>query len=280
MTLGQSQKGMVMSFVKPRVYLVGYTQIDRPGLLCYLEHTDNLRFLDYVNEAVQKYKLSDGEILCSLYAKLCYKSLSPGHNTNITNVRNIYDNLLKCIESAHIGVFRHFNLNFIVTDCARIFTHEQVRHSAGVAYSQTSGRYCRLPEEFSFIMPPELEGLEPEIQEYLEHAQRTYSELCKKTGLDNPDMSFNKKKKITSALRRLMPEGLAVELGITINIQALRHTIMMRTSRAAEWEIRYIYNQIYQIIKQKYPLLVHDARTEMVDDLFEITGMTIQPYTD
>ena len=267
-----------MSIVDPKVFLVGYTQLDEAALLEYLNYTNNLAFYDYLKEAREQYNLSGGEILCSVYAKMCYKALSTGHNANITRVRNIYDNLINCIESSHMAVFRHFNLNFIVTDCSRIYTHEQVRHTAGVAYSQTSGRYCRLPDEFDFIIPPELENVTEDVQEYINYAQETYKKLCEKTGLNNPNLAFAEKKKITSALRRLMPEGLAVELGVTINIQALRHLIMMRTSRAAEWEIRFIYNQIFDIIKTKYPLLVYDAKVEVVDKLFEITGMTTQPY--
>lgn len=94
----------------------------------------------------------------------------------------------------------------------------------------------------------------------------------------NPSLPFDVKKKLTSAIRRVAPNGQANELGYTVNLRSLRHIIQMRTARAAEWEVRQIYNQIYQILKDRYPLIFYGAKTEMVDGALEVTGMKVNPY--
>ena len=61
------------------------------------------------------------------------------------------------------------------------------------------------------------------------------------------------------------------EIGLTENLRTLRFVIAQRTARFAEWEIRVIYNQIYEIIKDKYPTMFVDAKIELVRGLNEIT---------
>ena len=52
----------------------------------------------------------------------------------------------------------------------------------------------------------------------------------------------------------------------------------MRTNRQAEWEIRLIFNQVYDLLMARCPGLLFHAVTEEVDGLLEITGMKTQPY--
>lgn len=117
-------------FKQPKVYLIGYTEVDNVELTRYLRETDQLDFLDDFDRT----PLSRGERLCSFYAKLCYKSLALGHNENVTKVRDIESNLRGCFDAGHGSVFEHFSLNFVATDVSRVFTHELVRHRVGTAY--------------------------------------------------------------------------------------------------------------------------------------------------
>jgi thymidylate synthase ThyX len=54
--------------------------------------------------------------------------------------------------------------------------------------------------------------------------------------------------------------------------------LMMRTSRYAEREIRLVFNQVYEIVKRMWPMLVADATEEEIDGLLEIKGMKMQQY--
>lgn len=350
--------------VKPKVFFVGFSTIDEPGLTAYLRYTGNEQFIESWKEAAAK-GVSPGEILCSLYSKLCYRSLTLGKNSNVSRVRDIEDNLKGTIASAHFSVFEHCQLNFIVTDCSRIYTHEQVRHRSGPpngdsnaidndlpgdgwAYSQTSGRYCRLDtidlvwddcldpvkglwedhlkktEDLVYLSECELGLRKPPLglseddirprdclnPSYIDIAIRLWKKRDALTGEEKerveamsddgehfrrlhedrewirasirwvPDDAFNfeKRKKLTSAIRRIAPNGQANELGLSVNLRTLRHTVQVRTARFAEVEIRNIYAQIYDLVRDRFPTIFHDAKVEMVDGLPEVKGLVMQPY--
>lgn len=167
------------------------------------------------------------------------------------------------------SVFEHSVLNFMITDCSRILTHELVRHRAGTAFSQTSGRYVRT-DVLDVVHDPILDPIKDMVVEAGLFLEDWYKKAVDKIGV-NDMKDFSQKKKVTSALRRLLPNGQANEIGFSCNFRALRHIIQMRTSRHAEWEIRYVFNQFYDLVKAEYPAIFADASAEDVDGLFEIT---------
>ena len=261
--------------VKPEVYLVGYSTIDPVGLGEYLKNSGNKEFMKTVI-AAREAGISEAETLISAAAKLCYASLSVGHNDNITRVRDIPENLKATWDQGHGSVWEHCNINFIVRNCSRVYTHEQVRHRVGVAYSQTSGRYVR-GSNIDFIHDPILDEVKDDIQDLLSVIQTRYNQMVEKLGLDKMT-DFTLKKKLTSALRRILPNGQSNEIFMSLNLRSLRHIVQMRTSRSAEWEIRYIYDQVYRILKDRFPLLFYGAVEQEIDGLLEISGMKNQPY--
>jgi len=257
-----------MKFVTPKTYLVGYTAIDVNGLSDYLKDTGQEDFLSVIGEA-KKEGLSDGEILCSFYAKLCYASLVLGKNKNITKTRDIYDNIIATISSGHGSVFEHCNLNFVTTNCSRVFTHELVRHRAGTAFSQTSGRYVRT-DEIGLVYDPILDPVKDDIKEAEEYLETVYKRMESKLDIANIK-DFSIKKKLTSAMRRILPNGQNNEIGFSLNLRALRHTIAMRTSEHAEYEIRVIFNQVYDLVKSKYPAIFADSIEEIKSGLVQVS---------
>lgn len=261
--------------VTPKVYLIGHTVLLNEGLDEYLRDSGNEEFLTTIWHARQQ-GLSDGEILCSFYAKLCYASLTLGHNDNVTRIRDIPDNIRGCFDQGHGSVFEHCQINFVLRNCSRVLTHELVRHRAGTAYSQTSGRYVR-GDTVDIVFDPILEPVKSLVQDLQEVVERYYQRMIERMGL-NEMKDFGKKKKITSALRRILPNGQSNEIGFSMNLRTLRHVLQLRTSRHAEWEIREVFNQVYKILKDKYPLLFHGATEEVVDGLIEVSGMKTQPY--
>jgi thymidylate synthase (FAD) len=265
----------VGKLVTPKVYLIGYTTLDTAALEQYLRDSGNEDFVESIIAARQR-GLSDGEVLCSFYAKLCYASLTIGHNKNITRTRDIPENLIACFNQGHGSVFEHCQLNFVVRNCSRVFTHELVRHRAGTAFSQTSGRYVR-GDSVDIVFDPILGPARSEIETLQYIIEERYRLLVQKFGLDQMT-DFTLKKKITSALRRLLPNGQSNEIGFSVNLRALRHIVQLRTNRHAEWEIREVFGQVYRLVKDRYPLLFYGAHEEIVDGLVEVTGMKMQPY--
>jgi len=257
---------------QPEVFLVGQTTINVRGLTAYLEKTNNLEFLETIEEARAE-GLGDMEILSSFFAKLCYRALTLGKNENVTRTRSIKDNIIRTIEEGHGSVFEHPQLNFVLSDVSRVLTHELVRHRVGVAYSQESGRYCRLgPATTGLYIPPEI-AADPEAKVlFMDAAERTLvtvAQLYDALGID--DFNFHEKKQLTSAIRRIAPTGIANDIGFSVNLRAVRHIIKMRTNRSAEREIRMVFGQLANIVNGCCPLLFHGGTEEIVDGLPEWT---------
>ncbi len=258
--------------MNPRTFLVGMTDVDMSGLNDYLEHTKQLSFMD----DFQMFDREHSAIgICSFYAKLCYKSLTLGRNANVTAIRDIEDNIKGCIDQKHGAVFEHLTLNFVTTGCSRVFTHELVRHRVGVAYSQTSGRYCTV-EDAELVLPPEFDELMPEahtstdtLRESFEFMLQHIKNFVKKTRklLQVDDMEMKERKLWTSALRRIMPNGCDNEIGWSVNMRMLRHILELRTSIHAEWEIRRVMTDVARLIEERFPLMLYGGKKEVDTEL-------------
>ena len=74
------------------------------------------------------------------------------------------------------------------------------------------------------------------------------------------------KKRITSALRRILPDGMATSIIWTANHRTIRHVITMRTAEGAEVEIRYVFDKVARIMKEKFPLIYADFEYTELDD--------------
>lgn len=254
---------------KPVVELVAKTEIDIAGIKTFLRATGNEEFV-YTMQAAFDSGLSGMEVLVSFMAKLCYKSLTLGHNANVTRIRDIQSNIESAIESGHGSVLEHASLSFVVRDCSRIFTHELVRHRIGTAYSQNSGRYIRL-DSIDLVVDPILQPVEAELLEIAEYLEAKYAVMADKLGMNAEGLPFDRKKKLTSALRRIAPNGQTNEIGFSINLRSLRFVILKRTDRHAEWEIRSVFEQVYRIAKHIVPTLFCDATETDVDGITEVT---------
>jgi thymidylate synthase (FAD) len=151
---------------------------------------------------------------------------------------------------------------------SRVFTHELVRHRAGTAISQESLRFVRL-DALSAYIPTEIreneKGMEIFVKtfEQLEQVQKTLAEIYE---VDSA-ASFERKKKLTSAFRRVAPTGVATTIGWSCNFRTLRHVIERRTDPAAEEEIRVVFAMAYDLAKDRYPNLFADYAVEMVDGI-------------
>jgi thymidylate synthase (FAD) len=250
-----------VKIVKPKVFLVGETRIVEQGLQDYLDHV-----------GVTKWKTdapSDSEKIAEVMGRLCYRSFEPGMNPNVTRVREGNQTYLgNIINVGHGSVVEHPVMNFIFADVSRVVTHELVRHRAGTAMSQESLRFVRL-DSLSAYTPMCIEENEEGMSIFaktFEHLEKLQKELAEVYDIDN-EKKFAVKKKLTSAFRRLAPIGLATTIGWSCNFRTLRHVLENRTDPHAEEEIRYLFAEVYNLVKDRYPNLLGDYEVEMVDGL-------------
>jgi thymidylate synthase (FAD) len=140
---------------------------------------------------------------------------------------------------------------------SRVFTHELVRHRAGVAISQESLRYVRLTD-IGFRIPPVLEVARESIVSIVEQLEEFQRNMAEDFGLDDEGIPFHYKKEVTSALRRLAPLGLSTSILWSANIRTLRWIIESRTALGAEEEIRSIFQEVGRLMQRELPNLFGD----------------------
>ena len=241
-----------MIFVKPKVFLIAETSILNEGLTSYLT---SIGAPNWSTDAP-----SDAEKLTEVAGKTCYMSFDKSLNKNLTRVRDnrnrdyIQEGL---IAVGHGSVLEHSGVTFAITDVSRIFTHELVRHRSGCAYSQVSGRYVRVDEIEAYRPDALTDGENELLKQALSQIEVLYKDL-ESVVFERVGNDFDTKKKVTSALRRMLPNGQANHIIFTANHRALRHIIEMRTSVHAEEEISVVFKEILSILKSRYPNIYED----------------------
>ena len=250
-----------MKAAKPVVIKIGETRVDRQGI------AQMLKALGVTSEGSQRFEDApdSAETLIELAGRICYESFEVGLNPNVTKIRlnpkDYFENLLRKGDGS---VTEHGQISFAFLGVSRILTHELVRHRVGVAVSQESLRYVR-PRELKFWIPDELTPEQSkDMKAAVERSEEAYRELERSVHWDT--MTMDQKKRLTSALRRILPDGLATNLIWTANHRTLRWVIEMRTDPAAEVEIRMVFDQVAQICKHDYPNIYQDMERKELPD--------------
>jgi thymidylate synthase (FAD) len=245
---------------EPRVELISRPSVDLDALGRYLKTVGGESWLNMRQD--QEDGLNPGQLLVEAAGRACYRSWTEGLNPNVSRIRRDQrEYFLNILRSGHGSVLEHANYTFVISDVSRIFTHELVRHRAGSAFSQESLRFVRL-QELGFRIPESMEPLRPQILSILETLEEFQISAAEAYGLDESGIPFHQKKEITSALRRLAPEGLSTMIIWTANVRTLRHVIQARTDRGAEEELRIVFNLVGQIMRDEAPLLFGDFVVE------------------
>jgi len=240
-----------MKLVEPTWYLIA-----RPWLTGGMQ-----QFLDD-NEIKWKIPtgVSDYEVIAEFAGRLCYESWPESDNLNISKIREgNKEYLSNVIKQRHGSIFEHGNLVFLFSNVSRIFTHELVRHRAGSAFSQTSGRYVRL-RDIKFWIPDCIWDNLDARSVFLRAVQQDEENQEELENIFAVDLagSFDKKKELTSAFRRIHPAGAANNILWSTNMRALRHIIQLRCSEHAEVEIRIMFRQIADFMKINFPSIFDD----------------------
>jgi thymidylate synthase (FAD) len=252
-----------MEFVTPRAIHIAQTEVDKAGLAEYLA---SVGAPGWETDAP-----TGAEELIEVLGRMCYRSFAPGLNPNVTRVREGNAAYLENIEAQrHGSLFENATDTYVLFNVSRVVTHQLVRHRAGTAWAQESGHYVRVEGIKSWLPPviaanAEARALYAEVMGYLEAAQLTMARI-----LDVDNLSFHEKKRATTAMRRLVPDGLATAIAMSGNHRAWRWTIQLRTERHNDEEIRLIMADVFRQQAARYPNLYADALTEEVDGILEV----------
>jgi thymidylate synthase (FAD) len=210
----------------------------------------------------------DVEGLCELIGRVCYKSFDVGLNANLTSVRKgNHAYITNVIKQRHGSVFEHTWATFALADVSRVFTHEVVRHRVGTGISQESLRFVRV-DDVGVWLPTSIAQNEQATALFTAlfvKAENTYAALVDLFAKHDGDDSFHVKKTWTSAIRRVLPQGMATNIIWSTNMRNLRHVIEARTHPGADEEIRMLFGEVGRIARLRWPNLFCDYTVEMVD---------------
>lgn len=240
--------------VHPKSFLIAETQTSIKGMQYALE---SLGVSGWTTDAG-----TPADLLTEFAGKSCYMSFDTALNKNLTKTgtRNNHDYIQQgIIANSHGSVLEHSTVTFFITNVSRVVTHEIIRHRAGTAFSQTSGRYVRT-DEIDMYMPADI-ACNPAAVEVWKRAvgqmEENARELAEVTRIS--DKPFSLKKKLTSAFRRIIGNGQANHIVVTANHRAWRHMIEMRTDPHAEEEIRVVFADISRQLRERFRTIYADA---------------------
>lgn len=250
-------------FVKPQAFMIAGTQVNHHMMEQALNSLD-------VHGWRSSPSATDADTLIEFAGKSCYMSFDTSLNQNLTRVggRVTHDYIQEgIIANKHGSVLEHASVTFFLTNVSRVVTHELIRHRAGTAYSQTSGRYVRNADVDMYI-PQDIEAVPAAksiFQRAMSQMEENISELA--TAMDIDKKPFSIKKKLTSAFRRIIGNGQTNHIVVTANHRAWRHMIEMRTDPSAEEEIRVIFAEISRQLAAHFPTIYADALISKVDGI-------------
>lgn len=247
-----------MTPTDPKIYVIGKPE----------DTGEMVRFLE---ESEVKWRpdpsVSWTENVMEFAGRLCYWSFESEDgsydNKNLSKVREGNRSYLgNIIKAKHGSIFEHGGpLTVLFSDVSRVFTHELVRHRAGCAYSQTSGRYVR-SDDIKLWFPSCIDDTAHDIMsETVLMVEDQIKKLEKHYDIDNM-VDFNAKKILTSAFRRIAPNGQANNILMSCNHRAMRHMIELRTSKHAEEEIAICFSSLAVEMKRSFPNLYQDMYQE------------------
>jgi len=255
-------------FKKPRVELVGRPVIDIGGLMTFLQEHD-MEWPELQNKLDSNIDLGDrdAEWLIEMAGRLCYMSFGGKGRTHEDHIKHL-------IEVQHGSVLEHVKFDFVIWGVSRSLTHELVRHRAGMSYSQLSQRYVD-SSDCAFCVPPSIQQLEqtsPELySDWLEHmrvSQNLYEHLTEALGdmYSDVESKLEKRKKARQAARSVLPNATETKIFAGMNGRAVRHFIELRANPAADLEIRMLAVDVFKIMEQEFPLIVHGMSMDDLPD--------------
>jgi thymidylate synthase (FAD) len=277
---------------EPKVYLVS-----RPEFVTAATDTDgrSCGFDQFLADAGLRWPtpidgVPDGSRIVEAAGRLCY--MSYGQSARSSTNEAYVDNLLGRTPDggfrpgpAHGSVVEHANYSFIVVGAGRGYSHEQVRHRVGIAFSQLSTRYCDFEREEQegswdpgFCIPP-LAQLTVEtsakFEARLRQSQAAYVELLHdiERDLRNEPRFMAKlkdysprerntmlRKAARGAARDLLPIGTEAIMFATANARAIWNMAYLRGSIFAEAVIRSVYVQQIKIMEAELPSVFKGIR--------------------
>jgi len=256
--------------------LISVPQVDLRGLEGFLKgFPPDYKFIEFLDDPTP---LPAAETLCKTAGQLCYMSFGPKRTMNV----DAWKYFEGAKSSGHGSILEHANFSFLIYGASRAFTHELVRHRAGMGYSQVSQRFVS-GGTLRFVEGEEYqedEVLHEMFENWIDKAAVEYEaraerliELQKKGGVIlTAETKTDLRKKVQQAARSCLPNETEAPIVVTGNVRSWRHIVNMRASEHAAVEIRRVAFDIWRCLVTVSPVLFGDfIPTHLPDGTHAVT---------
>lgn len=219
----------------------------------------------------------DPERLIAAAAKNCYSASDVDSVLDGLSEEKTHSFLQMLTEIGHESPVEHVSFTFAIEGVSRSLLAQITRHRMA-SFSVQSQRYVR-EKGFEYVVPPEIEKI-PEAKaafvRAMEDDQRTYEALTSalmdgylrenlERGLPEKAARAQAEKKAIEDARYVLPNACTTRIVMTANARSLFNFFRLRCCNRAQWEIRALAEQMYQLVYAVAPTLFSHAGPACVD---------------
>lgn len=183
----------------------------------------------------------EADFLAGKAAAICYNGKNPTKSLDVA------------MKGHHESVMEHAAFTFLIGGVSRCLLAQLTRHRLA-SFSVQSQRYVSMVEEMGYVIPPKIIGLGNDaVNEYTEQMKTMhgwYREWVIKLGGG---------KDALEDARFVLPGACTTVLIMTMNARELRHFFSLRCCSRAQWEIRYLAQEMLKLCKAVAPVMFADA---------------------
>lgn len=189
---------------------------------------------------------------------------------------------LKEAAQKYPSVLEHVVFTFYIEGCSRVCSHQLVRHRLA-SYTQESQRYSMLNcdwegiEKARAVLGAALRAFEEhEVSEYDLNSATASARDTVRDCVELPITlsGYNEARALKHILdslslyrrligsgaepedaRFILPQAIKTRLLMTVNLRELLHIARLRTSEAAQWEIRSVVNEMVDAVRNVIPCI-------------------------
>lgn len=203
--------------------------------------TIQVRLLDYSHDPLR-----------SLYIayRTCYSALTPQQIADrIEDERISRERMQVFVEerlrTGHASPLEQVWFEFLIAGVSRTFSHQFVRHRAGISFEQQSQRYVTFKRgEYPYTVPETVRraGYAERVQELFAQIGDLYEAMLA-DGVPGEDARF------------VLPNATNTNFKVTVNFAALLHICDLRLCTRAQWEFRKVAALMRAEINRVFPEL-------------------------
>ena len=149
------------------------------------------------------------------------------------------------VNSGHYSVLEHLPLTFLIEDVSRVTEVQLVRHRIA-SYSIRSGRYTKANNNKPWYqIPKSIKNNDSIVKLFTEMNENIYSFYTAmiEQGIPKEDARY------------ILPQGLLTDIVVSMNARAFIEQCEKRLCKKAQWEIREMFTQMKECIKDIYPIV-------------------------